>query len=739
MSIKSIMSINRDKTCIGSKTGVNSTRAGLSPSASAAIADSSHPSSKSPIHAGDREQQRILSLLQDQTELFDLISDQAPLQETLGRLAIFAEHVVDSVLCSVQVLDLDGKHFIQFAAPNLSGGCIHDISLGSIDDMASVGAISVVSESPLCIADILTDRQKAPKTFDSLASTYGVHGAWAYPVADRTGRPLGALTLYLSVPRVPTVEEEQIVRTLTGLARFAIEHDRWNDALRSADQRFGTLAANIPGVVYQRSVSPDGDIRYTYISDGVQDLFGVSPNEILADPNALFDCHGARYRESFRQNLLDASRELRMWDVEASIITKSGEKKFTHAIARPHRKPDGTVLWEGVILDVTRVKEAEIEAAAVETRTRDTILESISEGLVLYDKDDRLVVCNSNFLRLHPELSDVIQPGVSYQTVTKALIDSSLGAEVTAEERGEILFHQIRSHHSGSHKAEWRLPSGRWVLINEQRTSYGSTAIVHTDVTELKKRQAKLERSNQELQQFASIASHDLQEPLRKIEAFGNRLKSICAHQLGEEGALYLERIQSSTSRMRGLINDLLTYSRVTTKSRPFEPCNLEFIAAEVVSDLQLQVEESGGRVEIGKLPIIDADAMQMRQLLQNLISNAIKFRREEVAPVVKISVQSAAGGPLLAGPAGTAGDMCELTVSDNGIGFDMKYVGRIFDIFQRLHSRSEYAGTGIGLATCRKIVERHGGMLQATSEPGKGATFTASLPVKHERMESTV
>ena len=686
----------------------------------------------------EQERRPIFSLLQGQSEILDLISGQAPLQETLDRVAVLAEQAVGAALCSVQVLDTDGKRFYQVAAPNLPPEFLHDIKLGRVSDEASAGAICAGSRLPLYISDISADTRQVPAVIGDLMHACGFRSVWAHPVLDRSGEPIGALTLYFQVPRRPDPGDKQIVDALSGLARSAIEHDRWDVALRSAHQRFGALAANIPGVVYQRMVTPDGQIRYTYISDGAKELFGVSPEEILSDPNALFDCHGAQYRETFRENLLEASRNLTMWDVEASIVTKDGERKFTHAIARPHRTPDGTVLWDGVILDATRIKEAELEAASIETRTREAILESISQGLVLFDEDDSLVVCNSHFLDLFPGLGKVIRPGMSYESVATLLIDRSLNAEATAAVRDELLQQQIQSHRSGDNTAELCLPSGRWVLITEHRTSYGSTAIVYTDVTELKKREAELENSNDELQQFASVASHDLQEPLRKIEAFGNRLKSLCGGQFGEEATLYLDRMQSSTRRMRNLINDLLSYSRVTTKSRPMEPCDLEAIAAEVVSDLQIQVEESGGSVEIGKLAVVEADAMQIRQLLQNLISNAIKFRRTDIAPVVKVSGQIKSGSTRPAGPASHSGKMYELIVSDNGIGFEMEYSERIFVIFQRLHNHSEYEGTGIGLATCRKIVEKHGGALYATSTPGEGSAFTAVLPMKQALTETT-
>ena len=239
----------------------------------------------------------------------------------------------------------------------------------------------------------------------------------------------------------------------------------------------------------------------------------------------------------------------------------------------------------------------------------------------------------------------------------------------------------------------------------------------------------ELQRSNRELEQFASVASHDLQEPLRKIQAFGDRLQSRFRDQLGETGKDYLDRMLASTVRMRKLIDDLLTYSRVSAKAQPFEPVNLGEVAREVAADLESRLQETGGHVEIGDLPTIDADPVQIRQMLQNLLGNALKFHRQDVPPQVQISARFLQGnGSTNDSPGGLR---CELTVEDNGIGFDQNYVGRIFDLFQRLHGRDEYEGTGMGLAICRKIVERHGGQITAHSALGAGSRFVVTLPVE--------
>jgi PAS domain S-box-containing protein len=228
-----------------------------------------------------------------------------------------------------------------------------------------------------------------------------------------------------------------------------------------------------------------------------------------------------------------------------------------------------------------------------------------------------------------------------------------------------------------------------------------------------------LEQSNRELEDFAYVASHDLQEPLRKIQAFGDLLKAKHAAALPDQARDYIERMQSAAKRMQVLINDLLSFSRVTTKAQPFVRVDLGRIASEVVKDLEGRLHETHGRIELGPLPTIEADPLQMRQLLQNLAGNALKFHRPDVPPVVSVS------GAIENG-------RCRITVSDNGIGFEEKYAERIFTMFERLHARARYEGTGIGLAICKKIAERHGGTIVAHAAVDAGATFIVTLPVAH-------
>ena len=265
------------------------------------------------------------------------------------------------------------------------------------------------------------------------------------------------------------------------------------------------------------------------------------------------------------------------------------------------------------------------------------------------------------------------------------------------------------------------------------------TVVVFKDITErkraeetLSRKAAELARSNAELEQFAYVASHDLQEPLRKIQAFGDRLKTKVDAAGLEDGRDYLDRMQGAAARMRTLIDDLLTFSRVISASQPFIPVDLNTVIKGVLSDLEVRIEQTKARVEVGTLPMIEADPLQLRQLLQNLIGNALKFQPPGGQPLIRID------GRVLKNPFAGSPDQdpyaeqCELSVQDNGIGFDEKYTDKIFAVFQRLHGRTEFEGTGVGLAVCRRISDRHGGTIRAQSKPGEGAKFIVTLPVRH-------
>lgn len=250
-------------------------------------------------------------------------------------------------------------------------------------------------------------------------------------------------------------------------------------------------------------------------------------------------------------------------------------------------------------------------------------------------------------------------------------------------------------------------------------------AIVKDRTLAIERYSQELKRSNRELQDFAFVASHDLQEPLRKIRAFGDRLNLLLSNSnANEEVVDYLRRMQSAADRMSLLIYDLLEFSRVSTRPSQFESISLQAALDDVLDNLSEAINVKSALITADQLPNIDADPTQMRQLLQNLLANALKFTAPAVQPHIHIQQETFA-------PRGASDNesWLRLKISDNGVGFDPRFANRIFTPFQRLHGRSEYSGSGIGLAVCRRVVERHGGTISADSRPGHGSVFTVELP----------
>ncbi len=227
---------------------------------------------------------------------------------------------------------------------------------------------------------------------------------------------------------------------------------------------------------------------------------------------------------------------------------------------------------------------------------------------------------------------------------------------------------------------------------------------------------AKLERLNRELEEFTFVASHDLQEPLRKIQTFGNMLMKNHKENLDVQAQAHLLRVTGSAKRMSDSLHSLLNYSLISSEPCRCEIIDLKAMVQNLVSELEDAINQAGGKVEIGNLPEIEADSTQIRHLLQNLIDNSIKYCKDGQCPLVKIH------GEVIGG-------MCSIFFEDNGIGFDERYLDLIFKPFQQLHGRGKFEGTGMGLALCRKIVERHEGSITARSIPGQGSTFIVRLP----------
>ncbi|HXE58063.1 MAG TPA: PAS domain S-box protein [Gemmatimonadales bacterium] len=513
----------------------------------------------------------------------------------------------------------------------------------------------------------------------------------------------------------------------TGVAVSILDIDerkRAAEALRQSELRFRSLVQNSSDIITVLDL--DGTIRYA--SASTERILGYPPTALVGT-NVLGYLHPD-----------DAAVLLPAVTRPPETLPEEGrlEFRFRHADGRwidleavgSNRVADPII--RGIIVnarDVTERKQAERQLRESEERYRD-LFENASDLIQQVAPDGRILYVNpawraalgyddEEIARL--SVLDVVHPASRAHAETvlrRALAGEALEqVELMLVTKGGRTI-TVEGNLSGTFK------EGRPV----------ATRGIFRDITERKRAEqelrafaAKLERSNRELEDFASVAAHDLQEPLRKIQAFGDRLRA-SAPQLDAQAQDYLRRMQEAARRMQALITDLLSFARVTTRGDRLARVELDDVVREALADLEFLVEQCGGRVELGPLPAIEADPVQMRQLFQNLISNALKFHRPGEPPVVRIDSER------LPPAEGSEVERCRIRVRDNGIGFDPKYVGRIFNIFQRLHGRGDYRGTGVGLAICRKIAQAHGGDITASSAPGEGATFVVTLPVRQER-----
>lgn len=439
------------------------------------------------------------------------------------------------------------------------------------------------------------------------------------------------------------------------------------------------------------------------------------------------------YSQKLNKELANAVRNKTSFAAEYQIIRPNGEKRYVLNQGYFAGKENKLV---GTVQDITELKEATLKLRKNETLLREG--EAVSHnGSWEWHSNDENIFWSDEMFNIHGYL-----PHSTIVTI------NSYFSFVHPEDINELrkIFAEARKNKS-SFKANYRIvrPNGEirhvstTAKLKDDEIGEGFSYLGNTqDVTQLKETQRKLEEkinelnvSNKDLEQFAYVASHDLQEPLRKIRAFGDRLNSRYAADLNEEGQDYIARMQNAAERMQVLIDDLLAFSRVSRQAKEFVPVDLNQLVSKVLHDLDYTIESANAEISVSVNEQVDGVASQLAQVFQNIISNSLKFVRPGTQPIIDISSQTQMGADIPVNGIAPHQLYCVIKITDNGIGFDESYAGKIFDLFQRLHSRTEYKGTGIGLAICKKIIENHSGFIFAKSTEGEGASFFIVLPLK--------
>ncbi len=630
-----------------------------------------------------------------------------PQSETLESVIGLFEDQFPAASGSILLYDGEANCVRHGAAPNLPGEYNLLIDGIRVRDGAGSCGTAIARRARVMVSDIEHD----PLWIDyrDVALRFGLRACWSQPIFASDRRVLGTFAVYYREVREPTEAELDAIGLVAAVAGIAIERAESLAQIRNSEQRFRSL--------------------FEYHPDAV---FALDPTGRLLDCNtSLIAMSGRRREEIIGKRFLSAdlpeSREENMRRFE-DALHGSPQSYETRAVRANGRMYDVHVTMLPTVVDNRIVGVFGVAKDITEQRHTQRLLLERNRFFELSLEMFCIIGADGSFRQINAAFTRVL--GFAAEELVGASWLDFVHPDETEVARG-ALDGLLRDGRLGSLETRYRCRDGgyRWLDWNSMVAPDGLIYAVARDVTDRRLIDAELSRvmqelkfSNRELQDFAFVASHDLQEPLRKIQVFSDRLLASHGGSLDAQGRDFLERMDGAARRMQVLIDDLLAYSRITTRAQPFALVDLNRVARDVLQDLETRIESTAAAVNVGALPAIEADPTQMRQLLQNLIANALKFRAPDRPSRVDITAQVVQGN---------GAEWCVMEVTDNGIGFDNRFRERIFAPFQRLHGRSAYEGTGMGLAIVRKIVERHGGAIEADGTPDVGARFTVHLPVR--------
>lgn len=648
----------------------------------------------------------ITELVQNETfadkqrDILSMISTDRPLHEVLEAICLMVEVQQSGMLCSVRLLEDDDKHLHTSAAPSLPDAYNRAIDGVVIGPNAGSCGTAAFRKQLVAVEDIESD--PLWRDFQDLVRPFGLRACWSFPLISHQGQVLGTFAIYQRSPGAPNDEQIQQLTNAAQLAAIAITRSHDRQRLQESEQRFRSLFTFNPDPVF----SFDLHGRFLSLNDAGVQLIGISEALIIGEhfSGMVTQADRARTEQHYAAACTGTPQRY-----ETHILAPGGQQMVLDVTNLPIMVDGKIVGVFGIAKDISERKQALKQAQRLAERLA-TTLESISDAFYVLDSNWCFTYINTEAER-QLNISAAETLGQNIWCAFPGSYDSEIGQR----------YRQSMQDNQASHFESFYEPLQSWFEVHAYPSDEGLAVYFrnvserHATQEQLQRTMLELERSNRELEEFAFVASHDLQEPLRKIQTFSERLVKR-SDSLGDEGRDYLQRMTSAAARMQALIIDLLDYSRVNTRGQPLQQLELDELLDQVLQDLETSLEQIGAQIQRAPLPPVRGDASQLRRVLQNLLSNALKFRRAEQQPLIRIYAEQ-------------SGDSWVLCIADNGIGFDEKYLDRIFNPFQRLHGREAYVGTGIGLAIVKKIVERHGASITASSAPGVGSTFRITFP----------
>lgn len=526
--------------------------------------------------------------------------------------------------------------------------------------------------------------------------------------------------VFISVTGGPLRDESGALKGGVVVFRDISEYKRAEQTLRDSEALYHSLVESLPLNVYRKDLQS----RFTFGNQKFVRAIGHAPEQFIGKTD--YDFYPKELADKYRRDDLRVIEKGEIFEDIEEHRDPGGEMTYVHVLKTRVFDARGEVIGtQGMFWDITAQKHTE-DMLARERDLLHTLMDNIPDTIYFKDLD-------SQFTRINKAQELVLGVADPYEAIGKTDFDffpaeqarESFDDEQKILQTGQALIGKAEKVQRADGYSHW--VSTTKVPIRGKDGRISGLFGISRDITDLEQARMALEksadelkRSNAELEQFAYVASHDLQEPLRMVASYLQLLDRRYRDRLDDDAREFIDYAVDGAARMRTLISDLLAYSRVGTHGQPFERIDCEKLLTRVLANLLVALDESNATITHDELPKLVGDPVQIEQLLQNLVANAVKFRKKNESPTVHLS-------------ASRAGNQWIFSVRDNGIGIDAEHRDRIFVIFQRLHSWTEYPGTGIGLAICKRIVERHGGRMWIESQPGKGSTFFFTIPVREE------